>query len=117
MLVLLQNEDNWVELGCTLLTLSPFADDNIDETYGVNVQFESDEEVSDASKVVAELSLFFVLLVVDRAWVRRELEFGSTSAMLASKAEPGRKVRPCFLALEGFVNYCTKLYCFSQKCV
>lgn len=25
----------------------PFADDNIDETYGVNVQFESDEEVGD----------------------------------------------------------------------
>lgn len=29
------------------LTLLSFADDNIDETYGVNVQFESDEEVRD----------------------------------------------------------------------
>lgn len=26
--------------------ISVFVDDNIDETYGVNVQFESDEEVS-----------------------------------------------------------------------
>uniref|UniRef100_A0A452IE01 U5 small nuclear ribonucleoprotein 200 kDa helicase n=1 Tax=Gopherus agassizii TaxID=38772 RepID=A0A452IE01_9SAUR len=36
-----------LSLGCTLLTPSPFADDNIDETYGVNVQFESDEEEGD----------------------------------------------------------------------
>lgn len=29
---------------------SLISDDNIDETYGVNVQFESDEEVSDKAK-------------------------------------------------------------------
>lgn len=35
-------------------------DDNIDETYGVNVQFESDEEVS-----IIDLLLLFMLTLID----------------------------------------------------
>lgn len=33
------------ELNLLILLIFFFTDDNIDETYGVNVQFESDEEV------------------------------------------------------------------------
>ena len=39
------------------------ADDNIDETYGVNVQFESDEEVSDKANGCS-LFLFFEIVKV-----------------------------------------------------
>lgn len=38
-----------------------FADDNIDETYGVNVQFESDEEVSFSMLVACGQIRFFVV--------------------------------------------------------
>lgn len=41
------------------------SDDNIDETYGVNVQFESDEEVSDNRPNLFFLFFFFFPPIIE----------------------------------------------------